>query len=244
MRTRSVAAAMGILVAGAAASAAAAAAVLVGRVVLAERDAIRPVVLTPVPGQRYAMVVFGAETLPTGPSRELAARLTHAVSLWRVGVVDVVVVSGGISGELDEVADMAAYLLAAGLPAEAVREGRPGGNTRQTIATMARLSTEESLGPWIAVSTPYHARRIRDEARRAGIDVVVSGPADSPETLNRAVHRSRVLTEAVASLYYVLPPSLTARLRTTTGTLRHSLPLLVAGRAEDITPAPAETGSP
>ena len=61
-------------------------------------------------------------------------------------------------------------------PAAAIIQGRPGGNTRETISAMARLEVDELLGPWIAVSTPFHARRIRDEARRAGIDVVVSGP--------------------------------------------------------------------
>jgi uncharacterized SAM-binding protein YcdF (DUF218 family) len=244
MSLRSIATAAGVIAASAGFAAAASAAVLVTRVVRAERDAIRPVVLAPNPGQRYALFVFGAETLPTGPSRELAARLTHAARLWRAGVANVVVVSGGISGELDEVAAMTAFLVDAGLPHDIVREGRPGGNTRQSVATMARLGAEQSLGPWIAVSTPYHACRIHDEAKRAGVDVEVSGPADSPETINRAVHRSRVITEAVATVYYVLPVSLTARLRTTTGTLRHSLPLLMAGRAEDITPAPAETDSP
>ncbi|MCX6431786.1 MAG: YdcF family protein [Actinobacteria bacterium] len=240
MRWRAAGSAVGVLAAGTAA----AGAFLVARVLRAERDAVRPVVLTPTPGQRTALVVFGAETLPTGPSRELASRLSHTVRLWHAGVADVVVASGGVDGELDEVAAMVTALRGAGLPPDAVLEGRPGGNTRQTLATMARMYTEEGLGPWIAVSTPYHARRIRDEAHRAGVEVVVSGPADSPETINRAVHRSRVMTEAVATLYYVLPTSLTSRLRTTTGTLRHSLPLLLAGRAGDITPGRAETGSP
>ncbi len=227
-----------------AAGTAAAGAFLVARVIRAERAAIRPVVLTPTPGQRTALVVFGAETLPTGPSRELASRLSHTVRLWHAGVADVVVASGGVDGELDEVAAMITALLDAGLPPDAVLEGRPGGNTRQTLATMARMDVEEGLGPWIAVSTPYHARRIRDEANRVGVAVIVSGPADSPETTNRAVHRSRVLTEAVATVYYVLPTTLTSRLRTTSGTLRHTLPLLIAGRAGDVTPGRAETGSP
>lgn len=212
-------------------------AVLVGRVLLAERRATRPPVLSTRPGDRSAIVVFGAETLPTGPSRELAARLRHARDLFAQGLASVVVVSGGtvVDGEgriLDETADMAAWLIDEGVPVEAVLIGRPGGNTRQTVATMARMTRDEGLHPWLAVSTPYHARRIRDEAWRAGIDVVVSGPDDSPETRSRRVHRSRVLTEALASLYYVLPPTLTARVRTSAGTWRHRIPLRLAGRDE------------
>jgi uncharacterized SAM-binding protein YcdF (DUF218 family) len=214
-----------------------------GRVVRAEADALRPVVNALIPGMRPALVVFGCETLPTGPSRELSARLSHAHRLWRAGVAKVIVVSGGVTGNLDEVADMATFLIDAGVPAEAIMEGRPGGNTRQTIATMARLGADQSLGPWIAVSTPFHARRIRDEARRARLDVMVSGPGDSPETLDRAVHRARVITEAIATGYYLLPPSVTARVRTSTGTLRHTLPWYLAGRSGDVTPAPGHVDS-
>jgi len=214
------------------------------RVVRAEADALKPVVTSSKPGLRPALVVFGCETLRTGPSRELSARLLHAHQLWQADPAKVIVVSGGFSGNLDEVADMANFLIDAGVPAEAVMQGRPGGNTRQTIATMARIGTEQGLGPWIAVSTPFHARRIRDEARRVRIDVVVSGPGDSPETLDRAVHRARVITETIATLFYMLPNSVTDHVRTSTGSLRHSLPLYLAGKSGDITSAPEQVGSP
>jgi uncharacterized SAM-binding protein YcdF (DUF218 family) len=231
---------VGILVAGCCTGAALA----LVRVVRAEADALEPVAISSKPGLRPALVVFGCETLSTGPSRELSVRLLHAHQLWQAGVAKVIVVSGGVSGDLDEVADMATFLIDTGVPAEAIIQGRPGGNTRQTIATMARIGTEQGLGPWIAVSTPFHARRIRDEARRARIDVVVSGPRDSPETLDRAVHRARVITELIATLFYILPTSVTARVRTSTGTSRHRLPLYLAGKRGDFTPAPGQVGSP
>ena len=232
-------AAVGILAAGACTCAA----LSLMRVIRAEAAALKPVVYAPKPGMRSALVVFGGQTLPTGPSPELSARLSHAYWLWRTDVAKVIVVSGGLDGQLDEVANMSSFLIEAGVPAEAIIEGRPGGNTRQTIATLARLGLEKSLGPWIAVSTPFHARRIRDEARRVGIDVVVSGPKDSPETLDRAVHRARVITECIATVYYLLPPAVTARVRTSTGTLRHSLPLYLAGRPGEITPVPEKFDS-
>lgn len=208
------------------------AAVLLTRVVRAESAAMRPVVTAPTPGRRPALLVFGCETLPTGPSDELAARLEHALRLWRLGAAEVIVVSGGITGELDEVADMVEFLHRANVPLQAIVEGRPGDNTRQTIATAAHIGDQELLGPWIAVSTPFHARRIRDEAWRAGIEVVVSGPSDTPETLDRAIHRARIVTEVAATLFYLLPSSVTARVRTSAGTLRHRLPRMLAGRSE------------
>jgi uncharacterized SAM-binding protein YcdF (DUF218 family) len=213
-------------------------AVSIARVKRAETEALRPVVVTSRPGMRPALVVFGAETTLTGPSPELSARLSQALRLWQSGVAQMIVVSGGVSGSLDEVADMFSFLTDAGVPTQVIMEGRPGGNTRQTISTIERIGAEHSMSPWIAVSTPFHARRIRDEARRAGIDVVVSGPKDSPETLDQAIHRARVITEAIATVFYLLPPSITTRVRTSTGTLRHSLPLYFAGVRMEVTSAP------
>jgi len=73
---------------------------------------------------------------------------------------------------------------------------------------------------------------------------VVSGAKDSPETVDRAVHRVRVITEAIATVYYLLPPSITARVRTSTGTLRHSLPLYLAGVRVDVTSVPEHDDYP
>jgi len=97
---------------------------------------------------------------------------------------------------------------------------------------MVRMSREDGLHPWLAVSSPYHARRIRDEARRAGIHAVVSSPGDSPETHVPRVRGVRVLTEAVATAYYVLPKSVTSRVRTSSGSWRHTIPVLLAGIRE------------
>jgi uncharacterized SAM-binding protein YcdF (DUF218 family) len=200
--------------------------VVLVRILRAEAQAGR----VPVVPDGACVVVLGATTEPTGPSRELAARLQRALDLWHGGGVRVIVVSGGAVGDLDEVADMRAWLVAAGVPDAVIVDGRPGANTRQTLATVARLQDEHGWGPWIAVSTPYHARRLRDEARRRGLRLIVSGPADSPEMRNRSVHRARVLTEVAATVFYALPGTVTSRLPTAAGTWRHSLPRRLARR--------------
>lgn len=200
-------------------------AVLGGRVVLAERRAIRPPIIDDRTGGRTAIVVFGAQTLPTGPSDELIARLGHARALFDQGLASTIVVSGGTSVDaaghtLDETADMTAWLVDHGIPAAAILTGRPGANTRQTVATMGRMTGETGLHPWLAVSSPFHARRILDEAGRVGIDVLVSGPGDSPETLTPRVRRFQLLMEVLATAYYAMPPTLTARTRTPLQSLR------------------------
>ena len=200
-------------------------AVLTGRVVRAERRAILPPVLRLRPDGQPAIVVFGAQTLPTGPSDELIARLEHARALFEQGLASTIVVSGGTTVDdddrtLDETADMTAWLIDHGVPAAAIAIGRPGDNTRQTVATMGRLTREQGLQPWLAVSSPFHARRILDEAKRVGIDVVVSGPGDSPVTSTPHIRRFQLLIEVLATAYYAMPPTLTARTRTPLQSLR------------------------
>ena len=203
-------------------------AVLAGRAVRAERRAILPPVLRVGPDDRPAIVVFGAQTLPSGPSDELISRLNHARTLLEQGLAPTIVVSGGTSIDddgrtLDETADMTAWLIDHGVPAAAIAIGRPGDNTRQTVATMGRLTREQGLHPWLAVSSPFHARRILDEAKRVGIDVVVSGPGDSPETLTPRIRRFQLLMEVLATAYYAMPPTLTARTRTPLTSVRRRI---------------------
>lgn len=203
-------------------------AVLVGRVVRAERQAILPPVLRIHPDGRPTIVVFGAQTLASGPSDELIARLEHARTLFEQGLAPTIVVSGGTTVDddgraLDETADMTTWLIDRGVPAEAIATGRPGDNTRQTVATMGRLTREQGLHPWLAVSSPFHARRILDEAKRVGIDVVVSGPGDSPVTSTPHIRRFQLLIEVLATAYYAMPPTLTARTRTPLTSVRRRI---------------------
>ena len=195
----------------------------------AERNACRIPDRVPLGSRRSAIVIFGARVNPTGPSPELVARLEHGRFLFELGLADLIVVSGGIDGEIDEVAEMSLWLQAHGIPLESIVEGRPGSNTRETVTTMRRLADDSGLGRFIAVSSRYHARRIVVEARRVGVDVVVAGPIESPETLHLATRRTRLASEVAAIALYRLPPEVTARLNTAPGSWRHRLPKLFAG---------------
>lgn len=174
-----------------------------------------------------ALVVFGAAAFASGPSAELRARLDHALALWRRGAAPLIVVSGGVDEGLDEVTAMTAYLVGRGVPAVAVVPARPGATTRQTLRTLRRLGDRR----YVAVSSPYHALRIRAEARRQGLRVAVSAPPSTPETRDAAVYRVRFASELFALVWYALPPHWTSRVATGPGTLRHVLPHVLAGRA-------------
>ena len=66
-------------------------------------------------------------------------------------------------------------------------------------------------------------RRILDEAKRVGIDVVVSGPGDSPVTSTPHIRRFQLLIEVLATTYYAMPPTLTARTRTPLTSVRRRI---------------------
>ena len=200
------------------------------RVRRAETRALASPVASRPPGarDRAALVVFGGRVRPDGPCAELRARLDHARRLWLAGAAPLVAVSGGLDGDLDEVAAMADYLVRAGLPPDAVRPARPGGTTRETMRTLRRQADRDGLGPFVAVSSAYHARRILDEARRLGLDVVVSAPTDAPENRLRHVRRVRLGTEVVATVWYALPDRWTRRTPAGVRRLRHTVPLALA----------------
>ena len=174
-----------------------------------------------------ALVVFGATVRADGPCAELRARLDHALALWQMGVAPLIMVSGGMDAGLDEVEVMTAYLVGKGAPGDAVAPARPGATTRQTLRTLRGLGDRR----YVAVSSPYHALRIRAEARRQGLRVTVSAPASTPETRDAALYRVRFASELLALVWYALPPRLTAHVPTGPGTLRHVVPHVLAGRA-------------
>lgn len=177
-----------------------------------------------------AVVVFGSRAFPGRPGLELRARLDHAQTLRQAGAGGPVVVTGGRDGAVDEVVEMRRYLLRSGIPTADVLEARPGQNTRASIDAVVGMADRLGRPPWIAVSTPFHAHRIAAEFRRHGIDVIVSGPAQSPEMRDARMHRVRVATEVVASAAYALPRGWLARVDTAPGSWRHTLPRVLAGR--------------
>jgi uncharacterized SAM-binding protein YcdF (DUF218 family) len=236
MRRTAARAAAGVLAAaaGLAVGAAAGASVLALLVRRAERAASAPLtaaadLLARGPAGQPpadAVVVFGAAVHPDGPSAELRARLDHALALWRLGVAPLILVSGGLDGGLDEVDTMTAYLVGLGVPGDAVAPARPGDTTRQSLRTLRGLGDRR----YVAVSSPYHALRIRAEARRQGLRLTVSAPTSTPETRDAALYRVRFASELFALVWYALPPRLTAHVPTGPGTLRHVAPRVLAGR--------------
>jgi vancomycin permeability regulator SanA len=130
--------------------------------------------LVAAPKPADVAIVFGNKVLPTGePSARLKARLDTARDLFRSGKVRCVIVSGGTGVEgFDESAVMKAYLIASGLPDDAVLADRLGNNTAQTCANARVLMSTHGLNRANVVTQYFHIPRATVACRRAGIHVV------------------------------------------------------------------------
>ncbi len=119
------------------------------------------------------ILVFGAGIWPDGPSQTMRARVDAAARLYEQGVAPVIMCSGSCDGRGSEARLMRTLLVEHGVPAEAIIADDHGTSTRNALLSARRFGR----GRWrrfIAVSSPYHLRRIAQEARRQGLDVETS----------------------------------------------------------------------
>jgi murein DD-endopeptidase MepM/ murein hydrolase activator NlpD len=148
--------------------------------------------------QADAILVFGAAVWPTGPSLSLEVRVARAAEVYSEGWAPVILCSGGMSSGVSEAMTMRRLLLARGIPGDAIIPDDGGTTTREAI----RSARAFDGGRWrrvIAVSSPYHMHRIRCEAARHGLDVVLCpavrpGPS-TPElhAFDRRQHRREIM---------------------------------------------------
>lgn len=184
------------------------------------------------------LVVFGSHAFEDEPGRILRTRLDHAIALYRSGKVGRLAMAGGVpvttegpSGGHDEVPVMVDYAVRAGVPADRILEVRPGQNTREQVTSSRRVVVDAGLGPVAAVSSSYHLARIRDEARRQGFTIQLTAPATSPDVSRARVYFAHVLTDAIAGIFYALPPKVAERVDTSAGSFRHMGLLALTGDA-------------
>lgn len=113
-------------------------------------------------------LVLGAQVFPSGtPSAFLAGRLDLARRLLEAGRVQVLLLSGdGEAPEYDEPAAMRRYLLAAGVPDEAMVLDRFGLDTYDSCVRAARVFGVEEL---LVVTQSYHLPRAVGTARALGL---------------------------------------------------------------------------
>ena len=129
-----------------------------------------------------AIVVLGAAQYNGKPSPVLRARLDHALALYQQGLAPAVVVTGGI-GDGDRVSEATVgrqYLVARGVPADAVIVRPEGRSTLSSMRSVAEWARERGVRRVLLVSDPFHMLRLRLEAARNGLEAWTSPTESSP----------------------------------------------------------------
>ena len=155
---------------------------------MARRDERRPV---------DAIIVLGAAQYNGHPSPVLKARLDHAYDLYRAGLASTIVVTGGsVAGDrMSEATAGARYLVAAGVPADAVVE-QAGRTTAMSMDSVAQYLRQRNAVHVLLVSDPFHLARLHLEAWRVGLVGYTSPTRTSPISRSAGTEFGYFLAEA------------------------------------------------
>lgn len=129
-----------------------------------------------------AIVVFGTAQYDGVPSPVLAARLDHAVELYRRQLAPVIVVTGGNQpgDQFTEATASANYLIQRGVPDDDVLREVSGTSSWQSLAAAANFLEDRSIDDVLLVSDPFHSLRIRAMASELGLEGRSSPTRTSP----------------------------------------------------------------
>lgn len=129
-----------------------------------------------------AIVVMGAAQYDGTPSPIFAARLDHAIDLFRDGVAPRLIVTGGKADgdRTTEAATAREYAIAHGVPAEAILGEDRSRTTVASIRAVAALMRNEGIERAVFVSDRSHMLRVLQMARDAGIQATGSPTRTSP----------------------------------------------------------------
>jgi uncharacterized SAM-binding protein YcdF (DUF218 family) len=151
-----------------------------------------------------AIVVLGASQYDGTPSAVFAARLAHAKTLFDEHVASrIITVGGGQPGDRTTEAQAGQdYLVAHGVPADAILPVRTGSDTLQSVRALAATFKQHGWHSAVLVTDPWHCLRARTMARDAGIDAETSPERDGPLFSSRTTEIRYITRETLAYIYY------------------------------------------
>ncbi|MDQ3388691.1 MAG: YdcF family protein [Gemmatimonadota bacterium] len=147
-----------------------------------------------------AIVVLGAAQYNGRPSPVLEARLSHAIELYRRGVADTLIMTGGTApgDTVSEAMVGKRYAARHGVPAGAILTEERGLTSLESMQAVAGLMEGHDLRSAVLVSDPFHMLRLRLLALRVGIRANTSPTRTSPISRNPAEERRFVLRESLS----------------------------------------------
>ena len=125
----------------------------------------------PEEGASDLILVLGRKLKDDAPTPVFEARLAHAEGLWRAGRAPRILVAGGITGRAarSEAEAGRAWLLARGVPAEALLEEGQSQHTLENLFFVRERMRAEGWRSLLLVSDPLHLARASALARGLGL---------------------------------------------------------------------------
>jgi uncharacterized SAM-binding protein YcdF (DUF218 family) len=153
-----------------------------------------------------AIVVMGAAQYDGRPSPVFAARLDHAIELYKAGLAPYLVVTGGRQegDRTTEAATARAYAIARGVPEAAILAEDTGRTTLQSLENVAAVFGDRGLRSALFVSDRMHMLRVLRLARDQGIVGYSSPTTTSPSDATAQRTLNALRHEIGALVYYAL----------------------------------------
>jgi uncharacterized SAM-binding protein YcdF (DUF218 family) len=119
------------------------------------------------------ILVLGAAEYRGRPSPVLRARLDHALTLYREQIAPRIMTTGGAGGDpvFTEGSVGRSYLVAQGVPSEAIIVETEGESTVQSVTMAAEILRRMGLNSVVVVSDGYHIFRVKEMLRARGLAV-------------------------------------------------------------------------
>ena len=107
------------------------------------------------------IIVLGAGTDGKTPNPVFRERLNHAITLYREGYADTILLTGGYSpgNAQSDAAIAGAYLASLGIPTEAILLEEKSTITQENLEFAKEIMESEDLSTCILVSDPLHMKR-------------------------------------------------------------------------------------
>jgi len=151
-----------------------------------------------------AIVVLGAAQFNGTPSDVFEARLRHAVNLWKRGIAQWFVVTGGkLPGDrTTEAATARAWAIDHGVPADRILGEFQGRNTLESLEAVSAIFRSHGLHSAVFVSDETHMLRVVRMATDLGIEAFGSPTRTSPSDSDPARRQKAMLHELAGLAAY------------------------------------------
>lgn len=138
-------------------------------------------------------IVLGASLWNDAPSPALKERLDYAIRLYDEGVYSHVIVTGGLdapTAKLSEAEGGRDYLIAHGVPAEAIAMDTTSVDTYENLRNARSIMAERGWSSAVVVTHRYHGSRAADMAKKLGFSPVQVQVTES-KVLSIRYHEAR-----------------------------------------------------